>query len=100
MCVYLKPAAHGPPFGFLCIAKSVLSMVIALGLGNESIDVQGEKFFTAVAEHLLGGFIDQQDLSFCIDLQDRFRGDFQELTKSRFASGLRLIWLLHATVPA
>ena len=42
-----------------------------MGRGNEGIDVQCEKFLTAVTEHLFSGEVDQQYASCCIDLQNR-----------------------------
>ena len=58
-------------------------MDVSLGRGDEGIDVQGEQLSTPVAEHLLGGYVDQQYLSCCIDLQNRFRNRFQYIAKVR-----------------
>ena len=72
----------------MCIAKAMLSMDVSMGRGKERIDVEGEKLLTAIAEHLLGGYVDQQDVSCCIDLQNRFRNRFQYLAKVRVEFGL------------
>jgi hypothetical protein len=83
----LEQAAHEPPLGLMSIAKPMPSMDISIRRGNEGIDVQGEKLLTAVAEHLLGGNVDQQDVSCCIDLQNRFRDRFQYIAKVRAEFG-------------
>ena len=71
-----------------CIAKAVPSMDVSIDRGTEGIDIQGEKLLAAVAEHLLGGFVDQQDVSCWIYLQNRFRNCFQYVAKVRVELGL------------
>jgi hypothetical protein len=78
----LKAYAHGTRHWMLGIVIAVLAMPMFHGFRHDQFYKLAEQFFAPVAEHFLGGGIQENDCAITLHLENAVRGRFEKIAET------------------